>query len=564
MMSAFTFSAGKIGSATDGQNVGGKRARTLEMVDVGGSDPDEPPPPLPTIPISFKDKVSGDFGLVDEQTNIGEDDFVIIQGAYPSIQFSDKVKNALYRPWRTAVIIKLMGRPLAFTFLRTRLLQKWDLKGPISLFDLENNYFIVKFLYEEDMKYVLTGGPWQIAGQYIVTQKWKPGFNAKEEKITHMTAWVRINGLNVEYFRSDVLEHIGSLSGTTVKVDSHTMSQARGKFARICVELDLAKPLTPFIEVEGCTFGVVYEGINLVCFECGCYGHGRDNCPVIPQAKQKVAESTNTENVEANTSDKVNEVNMDICEDKVIEKPPKMHGEWMLCKPRNTKKKSLNTSEKTAEISLRNSKESSPKKVNNPNGSRFNVLNEENNNEEEMVIVTPAKRNGKEVALLPDNSKAKAKTAGKKTQNSSPWFFKRALKDITNVAIPGTGGGLNKTGPEIRRPWKSKLGTKTVNPTVVEAVGLQTSGADVQNDVQGIFSFNVGGPFSTTTALCEDGLCGHTPPEISLTSDMSNANVDLDQQGDGTTHNESEVGLDTGMSITHEKHTAIEAGNLQN
>lgn len=41
--------------------------------------------------------------------------------------------------------------------------------------------------------------------------------------------------------------------------DAHTLSQARGKFARICVELDLAKPLTPFIEIEGRTYGAVYE-----------------------------------------------------------------------------------------------------------------------------------------------------------------------------------------------------------------------------------------------------------------------------------------------------------------
>lgn len=96
---------------------------------------------------------------------LGDDDYVIKRGSCPSIQFSDKIKCSLYRPWRTTVIIKLMGRRLAFTFLRTCLLKKWDLKGPMSLIDLENNYFIVKFLLEEDMKYVLTGGPWQIAGQ---------------------------------------------------------------------------------------------------------------------------------------------------------------------------------------------------------------------------------------------------------------------------------------------------------------------------------------------------------------------------------------------------------------
>ncbi|CAL8134633.1 unnamed protein product [Prunus armeniaca] len=101
----------------------------------------------------------------------------------------------------------------------------------MSLIDLENNYFIVKFLLEEDMQYVITGGPWQIAAQYLVTQQWKLGFNPKEECVTHMTAWVRINGLNVEYFPFNVMGEIGNLIGHTVKVDPLTMSQARGKFA---------------------------------------------------------------------------------------------------------------------------------------------------------------------------------------------------------------------------------------------------------------------------------------------------------------------------------------------
>ncbi|BFG25133.1 hypothetical protein CerSpe_114070 [Prunus speciosa] len=164
-MPEFVFSAGMGGSVKEGPVAGEKRARTQEMMDVGGVDSDDPPPPSPPISMSFKDKVFGDFGMAKDQLVIGDDDFVIKQGEIPSIQFSDKVKSCLYRPWRTAVILKLMGRPLSYAFLRNRLLQKWDLKGSMSLINLENNYFIAKFLLAEDMRYVLSGGPWQIAGQ---------------------------------------------------------------------------------------------------------------------------------------------------------------------------------------------------------------------------------------------------------------------------------------------------------------------------------------------------------------------------------------------------------------
>ncbi|KAB5524822.1 hypothetical protein DKX38_022571 [Salix brachista] len=190
-----------IAGASDLCPNGGKRPRTNEVRDFGGtaSSPPSPPP----LPMSFKDKVFADFGKAEDNMVIGDEDYIIQNGEVPSIQFSDKIKECL-----------------------------WQLKRSMTLIDLENNFFIVKFLLEEDMEYVLTGGLWQVVGQYVTTQ------------------------------RFDVLEKIGKLIGLTVKVDPHTMSQSRGKFARICVELDISKPLTLFIEVEGLTYWVVYEGIQ--------------------------------------------------------------------------------------------------------------------------------------------------------------------------------------------------------------------------------------------------------------------------------------------------------------
>ncbi|CAL2252936.1 unnamed protein product [Prunus armeniaca] len=449
-MLEFVFSAGVGGSVMEGPVAGEKRARTQEMMDVGGLDSDDPSPPLPPISMSFKDKVSGDFGMAEDQLVIGDDDFVIEQGEIPLIQFSDKVKSCLFRPWRTTVILKLMGRPLSYAFLRTRLLQKWDLKGPISLIDLENNYFIAKFLLAEDMRYVLSGGPWQIVGQYVVTQQWKPGFNAKEEKITHMTAWVRINGLNMEYFRSDVMEKIGNLIGTTVKVDAHTMSQARGKFARVCVELDLAKPLTPFIKVEGRSYGVVYEGIQLVCFECGCYGHGRDSCPVILQAKKQESNSGHAENMEVNTSAKSGGLSVNNPVTKDAEVPAKMHGQWMLMKPRSfNKKKVVSESRKVPELGKFNSKESGSKDADILSGSRFNVLVEEDSGKNDMEGFTPVstRRNVRSATPPGANLLSKAKSFGKQPSHpreSSPWVFKKPLKDITNASSSNVGGVVVK------------------------------------------------------------------------------------------------------------------------
>ncbi|KAJ6340287.1 hypothetical protein OIU77_008113 [Salix suchowensis] len=139
-MNDSVFVAGASDLCPDGAIIGGKRARTHEVKDIGGFG--SPLPSPPSLSMSFKDKVSADFGMAEDNMVIGDDDYVIQYGEVPSIQFSDKIKDCLYRPWKSAIIIKLMGKPLNYNFLRERLLQRWKLKGPMTLIDLENNFFI--------------------------------------------------------------------------------------------------------------------------------------------------------------------------------------------------------------------------------------------------------------------------------------------------------------------------------------------------------------------------------------------------------------------------------------
>ncbi|KAI9119018.1 hypothetical protein K1719_009693 [Acacia pycnantha] len=42
--------------------------------------------------------------------------------------------------------------------------------------------------------------------------------------------------------------------------------------------MDLLKPLVPWIMVDGKKHGVEYEGLPLICYECGVYGHPRERC----------------------------------------------------------------------------------------------------------------------------------------------------------------------------------------------------------------------------------------------------------------------------------------------
>ena len=79
-------------------------------------------------------------------------------------------------------------------------------------------------------------------------------------------------------FNEKFLWRLGSTLGEMLKIDKVTTIQSRGKFARICVELDLDKPLQPKAIVREYLLNMQYEGLHVVFFKCGRYGHRERDC----------------------------------------------------------------------------------------------------------------------------------------------------------------------------------------------------------------------------------------------------------------------------------------------
>ena len=67
--------------------------------------------------------------------------------------------------------------------------------------------------------------------------------------------------------------------GTILKIDTHTASETCGRFARLCVQIDVTKSLVTGIFIGKFEQSVSYERIHRLCFNCGRVGHQRENCP---------------------------------------------------------------------------------------------------------------------------------------------------------------------------------------------------------------------------------------------------------------------------------------------
>jgi len=64
-----------------------------------------------------------------------------------------------------------------------------------------------------------------------------------------------------------------------LRIDSHTINGERGQFARLCIQINIDKPLNNCVKIGKMTQTVQYEGLNSLCFACRRIGHR--NCLVL-------------------------------------------------------------------------------------------------------------------------------------------------------------------------------------------------------------------------------------------------------------------------------------------
>ncbi|XP_071722911.1 uncharacterized protein [Rutidosis leptorrhynchoides] len=132
---------------------------------------------------------------------------------------------------------------------------------------------MVKFRNLLDRESALSDVPWMIQDHYLVIQPWEACFQSSPASITKAQLWIRFPELPMEYYEADALCTVAKLVGSPKKVDVNTASAERGRFARICVEIDLSLPLVPSVELDNVLYRVEYEGLHSICFSCGKFRH---------------------------------------------------------------------------------------------------------------------------------------------------------------------------------------------------------------------------------------------------------------------------------------------------
>ncbi|KAI7982784.1 Uncharacterized protein LOK49_LG15G01612 [Camellia lanceoleosa] len=188
------------------------------------------------------DTLSMDNDFESEGKEIEEDEVPKIESqGMPRISLPKNLLAKIKKPWRNCLIIKLMGK-------------------------------------KEDYTYVYTRGPWIVLDYYLIIRKWQPDLKPAATEEIQTTLWMRFPQLLIEYYNEKVLFHIAKTLGKPLKIDLNTVTTTRGKYARVCIEMDLKKPPISQFSIGKYNYNIEYEHLHMFCFNCDRVGHRKEWC----------------------------------------------------------------------------------------------------------------------------------------------------------------------------------------------------------------------------------------------------------------------------------------------
>uniref|UniRef100_A0A7N2MUV0 CCHC-type domain-containing protein n=1 Tax=Quercus lobata TaxID=97700 RepID=A0A7N2MUV0_QUELO len=251
--------------------------------------------------VSYRDTLIGDipgafaqaFSL-DRADELDDDsDFEIedITEGLVEVKLSKETKSRIRAPWSKALIVKVFGRSVGYNYLTFKLNDLWKPVARMDCVDLSKDFFLIKFSDEADYD------------------------KALEASFNSVVVWVRLPKLPIEFYDNSVLLEIGKAIGPVLRVDSYTASGAKGSYARLCLQIDLTKPLINTIKVGQLRQKVMFEGVSSLCYCCGRMGHKQESCNyhIHPSEREVEKEPIVTSPVSQTTQQ---------------QKP--QYGEWML------------------------------------------------------------------------------------------------------------------------------------------------------------------------------------------------------------------------------------------
>ncbi|KAL0307652.1 UNVERIFIED_CONTAM: hypothetical protein Sangu_3017600 [Sesamum angustifolium] len=129
------------------------------------------------------------------------------------------------------------------------LLSDLGLKGKFTVSMINSKHFLITLTNESDYSRLWLRRIWYLKGLPMRVFKWSPTFSPTQES-SIVPVWVSLPELPAHLFRKDVLFVIAKIIGTPLQIDNSTANQSKFLKARVCVEIDLLKPMPQEVDLQ--------------------------------------------------------------------------------------------------------------------------------------------------------------------------------------------------------------------------------------------------------------------------------------------------------------------------
>ena len=196
---------------------------------------------LGEIPGAFSQAFNFEDGMDDDAES--DEEVESLRQGLLTVKIPSELKRRIRKPWASAFIVKVYSRTVGLNFIQARLLALWKPAGRLDCVDLGHGFFLTRLSLGEDYENVLRKGSWFIGDHFLSIRLWEPDFKPALASVSSIAVWIRLNELPIEYYNAEALQLIGKAIGNVLRVDTFTASKTKGRFARMCVQVDVDKPL---------------------------------------------------------------------------------------------------------------------------------------------------------------------------------------------------------------------------------------------------------------------------------------------------------------------------------
>lgn len=146
-----------------------------------------------------------------------------------------------------------------------------EVSSSLRIEDARAHQFIFSFISVEQKDLILSQGPWNFKGSYMILQEWDPNQTLDEVDLSTVVFSVQIHGLPLEIVDVENARLIGSKLGVILEMDD---VEAHHSFIRLKIKFHTSASLEPrfyFPRLMGNLFGLVLNmsGYRLFVFIVG-------------------------------------------------------------------------------------------------------------------------------------------------------------------------------------------------------------------------------------------------------------------------------------------------------